>query len=694
METKRTVTRREFLRLVGITVAGAALASCTAPTPTAVQEATEAPVKEPVEAPTEKPVEKPTEKPVEKPTDAPVVEEPVDTAPAFKDPPMLAPMVAAGELPPIEQRLPVNPLVFPMMEMTGKHGGVIRRAFNGVSDRWGPTKLRDRGLVWFDKDLVNRPRLAESWSVNEDGSAWTFKMRKGLKWSDGVDYTTADVKWWYDHYVINTDLQPTVGGNYSTGTPKVAMTLETPDDYTFTVKFAHPNPLFLLKIGREQFAEPAHHMKQWHIDTCDDKDALNKAAADAGFDSWTTYYENDRRWWYLNKDYPNFGAWLIGEGSLAEERFTMMRNPYFFGVDPDGYQLPYFDQINHRLFESPEVLNLRIVNGEIDFQARHVQPGNYTLYKESEAQGDYKVVVGVSAGHVAVQLNLATKEPKLNKFFNTRDVRIGLSLAIDREQINELVFYGLAIPRQYSPIRSSPQYYPKLTNAYIEYNVDEANARLDAAGYDKKDAEGFRTYPEDGTTISFTIEGTDQPGSSNEDAVQQIVKMWEAVGVKCAYKYAERSLYTEHYQANEIEAAFWGGDRTVLPLSPSAIIFRGTQPDRPWAAGFGNWYNDPTSPGGVEPPADHFIRKIWEIWDQVSVEVDPAKQNELFFKILDIWAEELPMISALGELPSLCIVKNGIHNFVEGFPNDDTTGDENIYNTETYFWDEPDNHTG
>jgi peptide/nickel transport system substrate-binding protein len=339
------------------------------------------------------------------------------------------------------------------------------------------------------------------------------------------------------------------------------------------------------------------------------------------------------------------------------------------------------------------VLNLRIVNGEIDFQARHVQAGNYTLYKESEAQGDYKVVVGVSAGHIAVQLNLATKEPKLNAFFNNRDVRIGLSHAIDRDTINELIFYGLAIPRQYSPIQSSPQYYPKLTNAYIEYDVDEANARLDAAGYANKDSEGFRTF-EDGTTISFTIEGTAQAGSADEDAVQQIVQMWAAVGVKCAYKYFERALYTEHYSANEIEAAFWGGDRTVLPLSPSAIIFRGTQPDRPWAAGFGNWYNDPTSPGGVEPPEGHFIWKIWEIWDKVSLEADPDKQNELFFQILDIWAEEMPMIAALGELPSLAIVKNGIHNFVEGFPNDDTTGDENIYNTETYFWDEPEAHTG
>jgi peptide/nickel transport system substrate-binding protein len=132
----------------------------------------------------------------------------------------------------------------------------------------------------------------------------------------------------------------------------------------------------------------------------------------------------------------------------------------------------------------------------------------------------------------------------------------------------------------------------------------------------------------------------------------------------------------------------------VLPLAPSAIIFRGVQPDRPWSAGYAMYYNAPESAGAVEPPADHFIMKIWKLWDDLSVEANPDKQNEIFFQILDIWAEELPMIGVLGELPSFCIAKKGIINFVEGFPNDDTTGDENVYNTETYSWDDPSLHTG
>ena len=688
MENKRIVTRREFLRLGAVSAAGAALAACSTPT----EAPTEVPKEQPVE-PTAKPTEKPTEKPKEEaPEPTATVEEVVEPVATFKDPPMLAAMVAAGELPPAEERLPENPMVFPMLEMTGVSGGTIRRGFKGVSDRWGPTKLGDRGFVWYDKDLISRPRIAESWSVNADGSEWTFKLRKGTKWSDGSDFTTADIQWWYTYDITNTELNPTISSMYSTGSDKKPMTLDIADDYTVTFKFGDPNPLFLLRIGRAVLAWPSLVMYKWHADTCDDKDALVKEATDAGFDGWVSYWQQDRIWWYLNKEMPTLRPWNA-KNALSEELFLMERNPYFWGVDPEGMQLPYFDNINHRLFETNEVFNLWIVGGEIDFQGRHVDAASYTLYKESESTGDYNVLVGVSAGHMAIQLNQATKNDKLREFFQNRDVRIGLSLAIDRERINELVYNGLATPRQYSPLPMSPQYYPKLSDAYIEFDVETANTLLDGAGYANRDSEGFRTYP-DGETISFTIEGTDQSGSPGEDATQQVVSMWADVGVKCAYKYFERSLYTEHYEANEIEAASWGGDRTVLPLAPEAPIFRATMIDRPWASGYGQWWSDPTRPGAVEPPEGHFIWKIWEIWDKITVEADPDKQNELFFQILDIWAEEIPMIGVLGEFPALTIAKNGIHNFVEGFPMDDTTGDENVYNTETYFWDEPDMHTG
>jgi peptide/nickel transport system substrate-binding protein len=385
------------------------------------------------------------------------------------------------------------------------------------------------------------------------------------------------------------------------------------------------------------------------------------------------------------------GPW-IAKNQLSTELFVMERNPYFFGVDPEGNQLPYVDTVNHRLFENPEVFNLRIINGEIDFQNRHVALGNFTLFKENEAAGDYQVVIGSSAGHTAVQLNLTTKNERLREFFNIRDVRIALSLAVDRNALNELVYDGLLTPRQYSPLEKSPQAYPEQANAYIEYDPARANELLDAAGYAEKNSEGMRVWPGTNEAISFIIEGTAEPGTQGEDAILQIVRYYQAVGVNAAYRYFERSLYTEHYESNEIEAAFWGGDRTVLPIA-APIIFTGEQPDRPWNAAWALWRLNPTNANGEEPPEGHWMWDIWNTWDEIAVTADEETRNALFREILDIWARELPMIGYLGESPALVIVKNGFRNYPAGFPIDDTTGDEHLLHTETYFWDDPAAHT-
>lgn len=668
--TKKAVSRRQFMQLSAMATAGLAVAACApaaAPAP-AAQEA--APAAQEAAAPAGAPTK-------------------------FNEAPMLSELVQAGSLPPVDERLPTNPLVMPVAEQTGNYGGTMRRGFRGVSDRWGPTKVQDRSLAWYDQDLNVQPRMVESWETNEDATQWTFHLRQGMKWSDGTPFTTEAIKYWYDYEVQNTDL-PTYSGqsNWKTGAENTLLQLEVIDDHTFTFTFADPNPLLLYKIVRPTPAcySPGHYMKQFHIELAEDTAALEAKAKDAGFETWAQYYE-DRGYWYMNPERPSTGAW-ISKNPLSEEIFQMERNPYFFAVDADGNQLPYIDQVTHRLFDQPDVFNLWITNGEIDFQNRHVALSNFTLFKESEEAGDYRVLIGNSAGHVALQLNQTTKNPRLREFFQKRDVRVAMSLAVNREDMNELVFDGLLTPRQYSPLSSSPQYYEKLSNAHIAYDPEQANALLDAAGYTEKSSEGFRLWNDgSGEEISFIIEGTADVGTPDEDAAQQVVKYLSDVGIKAAYKYFERSLYEEHYNANEIEAAFWGGDRTVLPMAASGI-FLGTIVDRPWGVAWGLWRNTSgENPNGEEPAADHYITKIWSLWDEIAVEPDSAKQNELFTQILDIWAEELPMIGFLGESPALIIAKNGMRNYLEGQPIDDTTGDEHLLNTETYFWEDPENHT-
>jgi peptide/nickel transport system substrate-binding protein len=681
----RSIGRREFLRLSTMMGAGIGLAACGGGTPVAPTAAPAEPAPAATAAPAPTAVVVPTTPPVA--TAVPAITS------KFSEAPMLADLVKAGTLPPIDERLPKNPVVLASKGGAGNFGGTIRRGFSGVSDYFGPNKVQQIGLAWVNDDLSLRADIVESWEVSPDAKVWTLKLREGMRWSNGAEFTTDDWKWWYENVLSNKDLatQNNTGrGGFITGSPAVVMKAEFPDATTVVFTFEHPKPLFLYTMIRGQPFVPAEYMKQFHVDFAD-KAELDAKIKEAGFETWVQLFNDRNRPNILGR--PSVGRWVPSNDFFKDQLFVMERNPFFYQVDPDGKQLPYVDKISHLLFESPDAFSTRIVAGEVDYQARHVSIGNFTLYKENEAKGDYKVLVGTTANHIAFQPNHTTKNEKLREFFQTRDVRIALSLAINRQEINDLVFNGTAEPRQYSPLKASPQFYAKQAFAHIEFDQAKANELLDAAGYDKKDAEGFRLWKDGSEALSFIIEGTAVAGSPDEDAVQTMVKYFGDVGVKATYKAVERALYTEHFNANEIEAAFWGGDRTLLPLL-APIIWTGTQPDRPWSVAWGLWKNNPEDPNGQEPPEGHFILKIWEIIDQVNAEPDDTKRTALFHQILDIWAEELPMIGILGEVPQPVIVKNGLTGMPDSFPVDDPTSDEHIKNTQTFFWDDPSKHSG
>jgi ABC-type transport system substrate-binding protein len=292
------ISRREFIRLSALAGAGVAVAACA--------KATE----EPVVVPTA------TSAPVEKATATPVpVEEP-----EAKEAPMLAEKVSAGSLLPLEERLPANPNVMPVMEEIGKFGGSIRRGFKGVSDRWGPTKHNDRGLVWFDKDLVFQPRIAESWEINGDASEWTFHLRRGTKYSDGSPFDSDSFKWSWENRYTNETLTTSPPTGLSTGTPRVLAEMTFPDMYTFVLKFADPNPMYLDRLGRwRDFWTPGEYMGQFHPDFAD-KAALDKAVTDSGFETWDQLFV-DQLYWYMSPDKPEVMPWPA-QNALSEELFT------------------------------------------------------------------------------------------------------------------------------------------------------------------------------------------------------------------------------------------------------------------------------------------------------------------------------------------------------------------------------------
>ena len=128
---------------------------------------------------------------------------------SFQEAPMLAALVASGDLPPVEERLPTNPLVIEPADGIGKYGGTWFRAFTGPADGQNMERPLKDHLLYFDTGMTDvQPNIAESWTVNDDATVFTFTLRTGLKWSDGDDFTTEDIMFWYNQMLLNDEIPP------------------------------------------------------------------------------------------------------------------------------------------------------------------------------------------------------------------------------------------------------------------------------------------------------------------------------------------------------------------------------------------------------------------------------------------------------------------------------------------------------
>jgi peptide/nickel transport system substrate-binding protein len=356
----------------------------------------------------------------------------------------------------------------------------------------------------------------------------------------------------------------------------------------------------------------------------------------------------------------------------------MVRNPYYHAVDTEGNQLPYVDHVTHALFEDTQTLNLWIAQGLIDMQNRHLSTQDFTFFKENEEGGGYKVVLWKAASTHAFYPNVSYQgDPVLASIFDTADFRQALSIAINRDEINDLVYNGVMEPRQVSPVSGSPEFDPEFESMWAEYNPDRANELLDGLGFTERDSDGFRKRS-DGKTLAFTITWTESGFNSSPDEIQLVIDYWQAIGIKVSQEVVERALYDERTRIGDVQVGNWFADRnSVVKADPTRYL--GTVFDGPWAPLYGSWCNkqrvqDPstfTFPV-AEPPADHPIRQMWDLWDKVQVEPDEATRNALFKQLLDLHKAHPYQIGTVGEDPQPVIVKNNFFNVGGGFISDDT----------------------
>src|SRR5680860_1802285 len=425
------------------------------------------------------------------------------TAQPYQEAPMLAELVAAGELPPVEERLPDNPEVVAVDQEIGEYGGVLRRGFTGPGDHNNYTRLVYDSLLRFSVDGSEMmPHILESWEASDDFQTWTLRLRPGAKWSDGAPLTSEALMFYYEAVLQNEELTPSVPVWFANDDGTLA-DMRAVDDYTVEVEFDFPYTLFPLELtfrdgGDEILAAhlPAHYLKQFHPDY-GDAEEIASMVSEAGLNDWTQLFLQ-KGIITDNPERPSTAAWVPYQSSVSDQIFTLRRNPYYIGVDPAGNQLPYIDEVQFRFFSDVESLNFAAVAGEIDFQARHIQMTNYPVLVENGERSGYRVVTWPTFGgsDAVVWVNQQyTINPELGELLANRDFRIALSVGIQRDEIRQSAFLGLGEIRQPVAAPWHP-YYPgdEYASQFTEYDPERANEILDGLGLERG-ADGSRTLP-------------------------------------------------------------------------------------------------------------------------------------------------------------------------------------------------------
>lgn len=602
----------------------------------------------------------------------------------YSEAPMLADLVAAGTLPAVEERLPVadDIQVIAPVENVGQYGGT----WNNVT--WDPgvgnikMALYDPPVRWKADYTGYEPGLAKSFDWSEDGKTITFKFREGIKWSDGEPFTTDDLKFWWEELAQNEDYKKVSVPWWAHNSDQSVITMEFPDKYTWVLKFDKPQWImpYILAQGFwewEPLMKPAHYLKQWHPD----------------FTDGATYEDLDLKdRWTETPGYPCLMAWCLKEFTPGQS-WVFERNPYYWKVDTAGNQLPYIDAMRVELVQDMETRKLRVAQGSYDCTFRGIDdPQEIPFLLEQGEKYDYRVVDGWMNGAGAwpgwiVNMDYhddqeydadkeTAKSKELRELIRTQEFRKGLSYALDRQKIIDVVWSGIGEPKQFtiSPQSwhfASPEgqaMYDEWAAADAIYDPEKAKELFDSIGYVDATGDGIRDLPS-GTPFDFVIDLNDWGGERVTTEADEIYRQnLEDVGIKAIINNvigtAEAALrgnygvgwVLRNTHASEID--LWTYPDWVFPLRGGGEGSR--------AFPMQGRYYETGGQEGWQPAPDSPAEKLQNIYKAGLSEPDVQKRHELVWDAIGVHIEDGPfVIGAAGDQPMPVVCKNSFRNVPE-----------------------------
>jgi peptide/nickel transport system substrate-binding protein len=606
----------------------------------------------------------------------------------LQEPPMLREAVARGELPPVERRVPAEPLVvsFEGYKKPGRYGGELRTLIGRAKDVRLMVVYGYARLVGYDESYRLQPDIVKSVEV-EEGRRFTFRLRKGHKWSDGHPFTSADFAYWWNDVANNKALSPS-GPPIDMFVDGELARFEAPDEHTVVFSWSKPNPFFLPAIAAASplmIYRPAHYLSQFH-EKYAPKEKLEAALKKARTRNWASLHNRlDNMYDFDNPDLPTLQPWMNTTRPPAT-RFVTERNPYYHRVDPEGRQLPYIDKVILNVADG-KLIPAKAGTGEADLQARNIAFSNYTFLRDNEeAAGIRTYLWRIAKGsHVALFPNLNVQDKVWRDLFRDVRFRRALSLAIDREMINESLYFGLATESNNTVLRDSPLFREVYQKKWAYYDPDKADALLDDLGLTKRDSDGVRLLP-DGRPLEIIVE-TAGEDVEQTDVLELIRETWAEVGVKLFIKPSQRDVFRNRVFAGEAQMAVWSGLENGLPtadMSPAELAPT-SQQQLQWPM-WGQWRETRGQAG--EPPEGKWAIELAQLNDAWLKAKTAEEREEIWHKMLQIHADRVFTIGVVSGVQQPIVVKRTLRNLPEdGVWNWEPGAQFGVYRPDTFWFD-------
>jgi peptide/nickel transport system substrate-binding protein len=579
------------------------------------------------------------------------------------DSPLLAGQVAAGKLPPIEQRVPAEPRVItldgPGLSL-GRHGGMLTQLMERASDIKRMSAYGYARLVGYNAAYGLEPDILKSFEVKE-GRDFTLTLRKGHRWSDGEPFTTEDFRYYWEDMALNVELFPD-GPDKDMLVDGEKPQVEVIDAQTIRYRWTKPNPFFLTALAGATpvyIFRPAHYLKRFHKRYAK-ADKLEEHIKKRSRRDWVDLHFNRDRVYRLDStDMPTLDPWVNTTQSPAE-RYIFERNPYYHRIDAAGRQLPYVDRIAVTI-ASAKLIPPKIGAGESELQARSLQFNNYTVLKRGEARHGYKVGLwrGARGSQIALYPNLNTSDPVWREALRDVRLRRALSLGIDRREVNHVIYFGLAKEGNNTVLADSPLFRDDLRTRWAEFDLTVANRLLDEMGLTTRDPRGYRRLS-DGRPLEIIVE-TAGDGAEHTDVLELVRESWAKIGVALFIKPQTRETLNRRVAAGAtVMSVFFGLDNGI----PAAATSPGElAPTNERQLQWPQWGLYAASNGKSGSPVDMVeALELDQLYKRWANSTDDADKTKIWAAMLDIHAAQQFTIGIVNAVPQPVVISKRLHN--------------------------------